>query len=131
MTSRQTRTGHRGATAAVLVVGGGTLAAATWLGGQHGLALALVGFLCPGLGRGLSLGRWSGRRRRHHAHRGDERQRGLDRDANSITGVVLAAAVIGAVVETAQHGDPGPYGLMCVVAGLTYTVSLVVLRRRR
>jgi len=40
----QTVTGHRGATAAVLVVGGGGLAVATWIGGQHGLAVGLVAF---------------------------------------------------------------------------------------
>ena len=63
---------------------------------------------------------------------GDERQRGLDRDATAITGVVMSlAAIIGAVVETARNLDPGAYGVMCVVGGVTYCVSLVALRRRR
>jgi hypothetical protein len=37
-------TGRRGATAAVLAVGGGALAVATWLGGEPGLAVGLVVF---------------------------------------------------------------------------------------
>jgi hypothetical protein len=36
-------TGHRGATIAVLLVGGG-LAAATWVCGEHGLAIGLIAF---------------------------------------------------------------------------------------
>ena len=36
--------GHRGATAAVLAVGGGALAAATWIGGDPILSFVLIAF---------------------------------------------------------------------------------------
>ena len=39
-----TRRGYRGATAAVLVVGGGAVAVACWVGGDHGLAIGLAVF---------------------------------------------------------------------------------------
>ena len=72
--------GHRSASAAVLLVGGGAIAVATWASGDHGfaigLAIAYVIFAAIALawagGKGdvaavLRVG-W------------DERQRGLDRD---------------------------------------------------
>lgn len=63
---------------------------------------------------------------------GDERQRGLDRDATAITGVVMSvAAIVGGIVQIARTGDPGVYGLFCVIGGVTYAVSLFELRRRR
>ena len=83
MTYAQT-TGHRGATTAVLVVGGG------------------------------------------------ERQRRLDLAATAYAGLAMgAAAIIGAMVSAARHhGDIGPYGVICVVGGVGYVVSLCVLKRR-
>ena len=44
--SNPTMTGHRTATAAVLLIAGGALAVATWLGGEHGLAVGLVIYWC-------------------------------------------------------------------------------------
>jgi hypothetical protein len=124
--------GHRGATAAVLVVGGGGLAAATWLGGEHGLALGLVGFY---LVAGLVAYLWSGRDGDVAAILrvgGDERQRRLDLDATAYSGLAMGvAAVAGAIVSAARHhGDIGQYGVICVVGGLSYVVSLAILRRR-
>ena len=63
---------------------------------------------------------------------GDERQRGLDRDATAITGLTLiVVALVGAIVELGRTGNPGVYGLFCAVAGVVYAVSLIELRRRR
>jgi hypothetical protein len=125
-------TGHRWATAAVLVVGGGGLAAATWIGGEHGLALGLVAFYAV-----VALGAfvWSGRDGDVAAIMragGDERQRRLDMDATALSGLAMGvAAVIGAIVSAAQHGgDIGPYGVICVVGGVSYVLSVAVLRRR-
>lgn len=131
MTS-STRSGHRGAATAVLVVGGGALAAASWIGGDHGLAIGLVVFYVIAA---VVAYVWSGGQGDIAAIMrvgGDERQRGLDRDATAIAGVaVILTALIGAVIQTARDLDPGPYGVMCFVAGVSYSISLVVLRRRR
>jgi hypothetical protein len=63
---------------------------------------------------------------------GDERQRGLDRDATAITGLAMTlVAIVGAIIEIGRTGDPGVYGLFCVVAGLVYAISLFALHRRR
>ena len=54
---------------------------------------------------------------------GDERQKGIDRDATVITGMALSlAALVGAIVETARDGNPGAFGIMCLVGGLSYVV---------
>jgi hypothetical protein len=127
-----TRSGHRSASAAVLVVGGGALATATWVGGDHGLAIALVVFYVLVAG-GAFL--WAGGKGDVAAIMrvgGDERQRGLDRDATAITGMVMSlAAITGAIIQTARTSSPGGYGVMCVVGGVSYVVGLIVLRLRR
>jgi hypothetical protein len=132
MTYAQT-IGHRGATAAVLLVGGGGLAVATWIGGDHGLALGLVAFYALA---SLAAYLWSGRDGDVAAILrvgGDERQRRLDLDATAYAGLAMAtAAIIGAIVSAARHhGDIGQYGVICVVGGVAYVVSLAVLKRRR
>ena len=127
-----TPAGHRMATAAVLVIGGGAVAVATWAGGDHGLAVGLVAFYVVAAGIAYI---WSGGKGDVAAIMrvgGDERQRGIDRDATALTGIVMAlAAIAGAVVQTARSGDPGGYGVMCVVGGITYTVGVIVFRHRR
>jgi hypothetical protein len=131
MTYAQTA-GHRGATAAVLVVGGGALAAATWVGGEHGLALGLVAFYAV---VGVAAWFWSGRDSDVAAILrvgGDERQRRLDLTATAYAGIAMTvAAIVGAIVSAARHhGDIGQYGVICVVGGLAYILSLAVLKRR-
>jgi hypothetical protein len=127
-----TLTGHRGASVAVLAVGGGGLAAATWVGGDHGLAIGLVAFYAVA---SVAAYIWSGRDSDVGTilrAGGDERQRRLDRDATALSGLaMIAAAIIGAIVSAARnHGDIGGYGVICFVGGLTYAVSLLVLKRR-
>ena len=127
-----TRTGHRGVTAAVLLVGGGAVAAATCASGDHGLAVGLVVFYV--LAAGVAY-LWSGGKGDVAAIMrvgGDERQKGIDRDATAITGMAMSlAALVGAIVETARDGDPGAFGVMCLVGGLSYVVALIALRYRR
>jgi hypothetical protein len=125
-------TGHRGASVAVLVVGGGGLAAATWVGGDHGLAVGLIVFYAVAA---VAAYIWSGRDGDVGAIMragGDERQRRLDRDATAIAGLAMtAAAIIGAILSAARnHGDLGGYGVICFVGGVTYAVALLVLKRR-
>lgn len=131
MTDVTTR-GHRGATAAVLAVGGGALAAATWVGGDHILALMLVGFYVVAAGLAYL---WAGRDSDVGAIMrvgGDERQRRIDRDATALAGLAMGlTAIVGAIVSAARnHGDIGGFGLICFVGGVAYAVSLFVLRRR-
>src|SRR4051794_27645290 len=81
-----TARGHRTATAAVLALGGGALAAATWVGGDHILSIGLIAFYV--LAAGLAYV-WVGRDSDVGAIMrvaGDERQRGLDRDATALSG---------------------------------------------
>jgi hypothetical protein len=124
--------GHRTATAAILAVGGGALAVATWIGGDHVLAGILVGFYVLAAGAAYW---WAGRDSDVGAIMrvgGDERQRRIDRDATALAGLAMGlVAIAGAVVSAARnHGDIGGYGLICFVGGATYAISLAVLKRR-
>jgi hypothetical protein len=124
--------GHRGIAAGILVLGGAGVAAATWVSGNHGWAvgalaiyavLATFAFVWAGGSSDVAAILRVG---------GDERQRGLDRDATAITGLVMSlAAIVGGIVQIARTGNPGVYGLFCVIGGLAYSVSLFQLRRRR
>jgi hypothetical protein len=124
--------GHRGAAAGILIVGGGAVAAATWVSGDHGWAIAaLVIYVMFASGAFVWAGR-SGDVAAILRVGGDERQRGLDRDATAITGLAMTlVAVLGAIVELGRTGNPGVYGLFCVVSGAVYAISLFELRRRR
>ena len=124
--------GHRGATAAILAVGGGALAVATWIGGEHILSGMLVGFYAVAAGLAYA---WAGRDSDVGAIMrvgGDERQKRLDRDATALAGLAMGlTAIVGAIVSAARnHGDIGGFGLVCFVGGVSYAVSLVVLKRR-
>jgi lipopolysaccharide export LptBFGC system permease protein LptF len=123
---------RRAATAITLLVGGVALALATWIGGSATWAIAIAGVYvvlaagawawAGGSGDTAAILRWSG----------DERQRGLDRDATAMTAVVMAiAALCGAFASIARTGDPGAYGVMCLVGGVAYIVGLGALRVRR
>jgi len=124
--------GHRTASAAILVLGGGALAVASWIGGDHVLAIGLIVFYV--LAAGLAY-IWAGRDSDVGAIMrvgGDERQRRLDRDATALSGLAMGlAAIVGAIVSAARnHGDIGGYGLICFVGGVTYVLSLSILKRR-
>ncbi len=125
-------TGHRGATTAVLAVGGGGLAVATWIGGDHVLAIGLTAFYAVAA---VAAYLWSGRDSDVGAIMrvgGDERQQRLDHDATALAGLAMGTvALIGAIVSAARnHGDIGGYGLICFVGGVTYAASLLILKRR-
>jgi len=131
MTS-STLTGHRAATAVVFLGAGGALALATWIGGQRGLALGLVGFY---LACAVVAYAWAGRDSDVGAALragGDERQRHLDRDATAIAGLVMIVlAIVGGITSAALNGgDLGVYGLFAAVGGATYAVAFAVLSRR-
>ena len=124
--------GHRTAATAILVVGGGALAVATWIAGEPVVAIGLVVFYA--LAGGVAYV-WAGRDSDIGAIMragGDERQTRLDRDATALSGLAMAlAAIVGAIVSTARNGgNPGAFGVICVVGGITYALGLVVLKRR-
>jgi uncharacterized iron-regulated membrane protein len=124
--------GRRGATSIGLVVVGGALAAATRIGGQHGLAVGLVVFyaVCA-LGAYVWAGRDSDAAAALRAD-GDERQRRLDRDATAIAGLTMVTvALVGGIVSAARdNGNIGVFGLMAAVGGASYAIAFVVLSRR-
>ena len=125
--------GHRAASALVLLVGGGGIAAAAWVSSGPALAIALVLFYVVA---GVVAYVWAGKDTDMGAilrAGGDERQRGVDRDATAFSGLVMSiSAIIGAIVSMARNGgDPGAYGVMCLVGGVAYAGSLVILRSRR
>ncbi len=124
--------GNRIATVAILTLGGGALAVATWVGGDHILSIGLVAFYS--IAAGLSYV-WAGRDSDVAAILrvgGDERQRRLDREATALSGLAMGlTAIVGAVVSAARnHGDIGGYGLICFVGGVAYALSLFILKRR-
>jgi hypothetical protein len=125
--------GHRAATAIVVAVGGGAMTAGTWLGGEHGVAIGLLVFYVVA---GAIVYLWAGRDSDAAAALrvgGDERQRGLDRDATAVAcNAMMIAAIIGASFEAARHhGDPGPYGILCAIGGAAYVASFAYYRRLR
>jgi uncharacterized membrane protein len=124
---------RRATAPAILTVGGAALTLAVWAGGSGSWAISAAIFYAIAA---LVAWKWAGGRGEIAAllrADGDERLRSIDRDATATTGAVMAAAaIIGAVVEAAaHHGDPGAYGLMCLLGGITYTMAVVLLRRRR
>lgn len=65
-------------------------------------------------------------------NRRDERINSLDRDATVFAGgCVLAAILIGLVVEIARGEDGMPYAGLGAIAGVSYVLALIVLRLRR
>lgn len=129
--SHATINGHRWATTAVLLVGGCALAAATWVSGDHALAVALVAAYAV---FGAVAFWWAGRDGDVAAilrAGGDERQQLLDRDATALAGLaMIAVAIVGGLVSAAvNHGDLGVYGLFAAVGGISYAVALAILRR--
>ena len=132
MMSHTTLGGHRRLATAILLVAGGGVAAATWISGDHGWAIGIAAAYLVLAGVTYV---WSGRSGDIAATLragGDERQRGLDRDALALSAqATTVVAVVGAIVEIARTGDPGVYGLLCAVSGLTYAGGLLAFRLRR
>lgn len=127
-----TKTMRRSATAAVLLIGGGAVSAAVWIGGDHGLAVGLIIFYIVAAGIAFV---WSGGQGDVAAIMragGDERQRKIDRDAIALSAYAMGGvALIGTIVQAARGQDPGGYGVMCLVGGTSYSVALFFFNRSR
>jgi hypothetical protein len=116
---------------AVLLVGGGALAVAVWLGGDHGFAVALAGFYVVAGAVAYAVAGGSGDVAAIMRTDGDERQRMIDHEATRLSGLAMTAfAIVGAIVQTARGADASPYLWMCAVGGIAYVVALAVQRRR-
>ena len=123
---------RRGSTAAVLLVGGGALSAAVWIGGEHGLAIGLVVFYVVAAGIAYLWAGGQGDVAAIMRTGGDERQRKIDRTAIALAAYAMGAvALIGTIVQAARGQDPGGYGTMCLVGGVTYSASLFYLNKTR
>ena len=130
--TKTTVRGHRGASALVLIAGGGAVAVATWVSGSRWLAITLIlAYACCA----AIVFVWAGRSGDAAAilrAGGDERQVGLDREATALMGLAMtAAAIVGAIASIARTGAPGDYGVMCMVSGIAYVASFLVLKQRR
>ncbi|MBV8196360.1 MAG: hypothetical protein JOY80_12640 [Candidatus Dormibacteraeota bacterium] len=132
MTMSANLRGHRLASAALLVLGGAAVSAAVWTGGNHSWAIgSSVVYLVLAVG----VYAWAGRTGDIAAilrAGGDERQRSIDRDGLVVAAVAMTmVAVVGAIIQLGRTGNPGVYGLFCVVEGAAFVSAVTVLHRRR
>jgi len=129
---RGTKNGHRGSSAAILLVGGGAVAVAAWAGGHPGVAAIVVGAYVVLAAIAFVWSGGSGDVAAILRGGSDERQRAIDLRATAAAGSVTALfTVVAAIVNIARTGgDPGAYGAVCVVFGISYGVALAVVRRR-
>src|SRR3954454_3650614 len=104
--------------------------AAQWVGGNPGSGLVSLGILTA-FGTLILLGGRSETIRGLRGDGRDERFRMIDVHASALAGlVVIAAIIIGFVVEIARGHDGNPYGWLGAVAGIAYLVAIAVLRFR-
>jgi hypothetical protein len=104
--------------------------AAQWVGGNPGSGLVSLGILTA-FGTLILLGGRSETIRGLRGDGRDERFRMIDVHASALAGlVVIAAIIIGFVVEIARGHDGNPYGWLGAAAGIAYLVAIAVLRIR-
>jgi hypothetical protein len=116
------------ATALVL---GSAIAVGAWIGSGWGAAVGVEAVAIAGAvlyyllaGRDSDVGALFG-------SRPDERQASIGMRATALTGIVLTAVALGGVIVTSAVDKPvWPFGLFCVVGGLTYLTGLVIYRNR-
>ena len=117
-------------TVLIVVIGLGYLVAAS-VGGKVELGLEMLGIAVVIAATLLVFG---GRSETIRGWRGDERDERfalIDLRASAYTGVVLTVVIVGAIVyELAQGRSGEPYIWLGLVAGVTYIVSITVLRLR-
>lgn len=128
----QTRTSRRWATTGLLAVLGAAITIASWVGGEHSLAIMLGIFYVACCGASYLWSRGSGDTAAILRLEGDERQRLIDTRATAMAGLAtLAFCIGGVIVDLARGGTGNPWALICAVGGVSYTVALTVLRVRQ
>lgn len=131
MTAKTSTTARRNATTGLLAVLGAAITGATWVGGEHGLAIAMAGLYLLSCAVSYLWSRGSGDVAAIIRLSGDERQRLIDIRATAAAGLATIAFCLGgAMVNLAAGGTGSPWTLICVVAGLSYVVAVGVFRRR-
>ena len=130
--SSRARNGHRWAAAAVLLIGGAAVSIAVWLAGEPGTAAIVFGAYLVFAAVALVWSGGSGDVAAIMRGRSDERQRTIDLRATAAAGTATAVfTVVAAIVHIATTGgNPGAYGVICIVFGVSYGLALVVFRRR-
>jgi hypothetical protein len=119
------------AATAVLAVFGGAITVASWVGGEHGLALGLGIFYVVSCVAAYLWSRGRGDVAAIMRLSGDERQRLMDTKATAVAGLATMLFCLGgAVFDLARGGDGTPWTLICGVGGATYAVALGLLVRR-
>lgn len=123
---------RRWSSTGVLAVLGAAITAATWIGGEHALALMLGAFYVVSCAVSYAWSRGKGDVAAIIRLDGDERQRLLDTRATAFAGyATLAFCIGGAIVDLARGGTGNPWALICAVGGISYTVALAGLRIRQ
>jgi peptidoglycan/LPS O-acetylase OafA/YrhL len=119
------------ATATVLLVAGAALAVATLLAGSAAWAAGVGTFTVAAAAFVLLAGSRDTDLAAAVRGGGDERQRGTDRDAVALAGLLMiVAALVGAIISAFLHqGNPGPLGVLCAVGAVGYIAGRAIFRR--
>lgn len=116
--------------ALLLLAGVGYLLAAN-AGGKHQLGLEMFGIMAA---VAVALVAFGGRFETIRGLSGDERDERwamLDLRASAYTALVLVLVIVGAFIyELAQGRSGAPYFWLGAIAGVTYLISLTILRLR-
>lgn len=116
---------------AVLAVFGAAITIASWIGGDHVLAIGLAIFYLVGCVAAYLWSRGRGDVAAIMRLSGDERQRFIDTRATAIAGLATLLFCLGGfVVDLARGGTGNPWALICGVGGASYAVAVGVLVRR-
>jgi hypothetical protein len=122
---------QRWVTPATAVAFGVAYLVAGWLGGDAAFAVGGLTLMVGIAAAMLLAGRFS-ESVAGLLDRRDERINSMDSQATAFAGMaVIAAVILGFIVEVARGEDGAPYSMLGAVGGVAYVTALVVLRFRR
>src|SRR5262245_45985185 len=115
---------------AFAVAAGLVIFGAQWIGGDPGSGLVSLGIMTA-FGALILFGGRSETIRGLRGDGRDERFKTIDIHATALAGLaVIAAVIIGVVVELARGHSGEPFTWLGAIAGLTYLAAVVVFRIR-
>jgi hypothetical protein len=104
--------------------------AAQWIGGDPKSGLVSLAIMVA-FGAAILLGGRSETIRGLRGDGRDERFRKIDLHATALAGLaVMIAVIVASIVEFARGHNPGSYGWLAVIGGVTYLVAIIVFRIR-